>query len=153
MTDYRTICNQLRAVTQGVKCDISNLANAAALLQCGLTDVNWVGFYLYDGNALCLGPFQGKPACVRLQLDRGVCAAAVRGGKTLIVDDVHSFDGHIACDSASDSEIVVPIYAASGNLYGVLDIDSPVYARFTDDDARGLEQFVQVLQQALFGAA
>lgn len=77
----------------------------------------------------------------------------MRGGKTLIVDDVHSFDGHIACDSASDSEIVVPIYAASGNLYGVLDIDSPVYARFTDDDARGLEQFVQVLQQALFGAA
>lgn len=149
ITDYDKICAQLRALTDGVNNNITNLANAAALLWYGIPNINWVGFYLYDGSALTLGPFQGKPACVRLQLNKGVCAAAARSGKTVKVDNVHLFEGHIACDSASNSEIVVPVFDALGKLYGVMDIDSPTFARFTDCDVVGLERFAKELGSAL----
>jgi L-methionine (R)-S-oxide reductase len=126
-------------------------ANMAALLYWSLPDLNWAGFYLLDDASgdLLVGPFQGKPACVRIPLDRGVCGAAASGRRTLVVADVHAFPGHIACDSASNSEVVVPIVLPDGRLLGVLDLDSPLPGRFDDADARGLERLVATFVAAI----
>ena len=147
-TDYVLLCSQLGALTEGVTERVSNLANAASLLWYALEDINWAGFYLLRGDALALGPFMGRPACVRIPLGRGVCGTAAEKNETLVVPDVHRFPGHIACDAASRSEIVVPL-RVNGALYGVLDIDSPVPARFADADRQGLEAFARALERAL----
>lgn len=125
---------------------LADLANAAALLFINLKQINWAGFYLYRGGELVLGPFQGKPACVRIALGSGVCGTAAAARETQLVPDVHQFPGHIACDEASQSEIVVPI-VKGGRLIGVLDIDSPVKERFNEEDRAGLEAFVAILNQ------
>lgn len=142
--NYARLIGQLRALLEGERDPIANLANASALLNQFLDDINWVGFYLYDGEELVLGPFQGLPACVRIPLSRGVCGAAAREQATKRVDDVHAFPGHIACDAASRSEIVIPM-VKDGRLIGVLDIDSPSLARFDEADQRGLEAYADEL--------
>ncbi len=148
MTDYKLLCEQLRALTEGVPHVISNLANASALLYQTLPDLNWAGFYLYEHEKLILGPFQGRTACIEIPIGKGVCGTAAQKGETVVVEDVHAFPGHIACDSASKSEIVVPLYVR-GALFGVLDIDSPVLARFSEADFEGLERFARQLERAL----
>ena len=144
MTDYGTLNAQLSVLVGGVPHRIANLANAAALLYHTLDGLNWAGFYLLEGDALVLGPFQGRPACIEIPVGRGVCGTAVAEGRTQLVPDVHQFPGHIACDSASNSEIVVPI-RADGKIVGVLDLDSPHLGRFTEEDQAGLEEFVRIL--------
>ena len=146
--DYKLLVLQLKSLTDGVKNEITNLANAAALLYNSLDDINWAGFYILKGSELLLGPFQGKPACVKIPLGRGVCGTAAAEKRTQRVDNVHEFKGHIACDSASNSEIVIPVYK-SGELFGVLDIDSPEFCRFSKADEEGLNEFVKVLEGAL----
>ena len=148
MTDYSALNAQLAALVEGVPHPISNLSNAAALLLHSLPDLNWAGFYLLEGEKLVLGPFQGKTACIEIPLGRGVCGTAAAEDRSLLVPDVHMFRGHIACDSASRSEIVVPLHK-DGNVVGVLDIDSPVLYRFTAEDRAGLEQFAAILERAL----
>ena len=148
--NYGSVCEVLAALTQGVPHKIANLANAAALLWQKLPGINWAGFYILEENTLVLGPFQGKPACIEIPVGRGVCGTAVAQDATQLVEDVHAFPGHIACDSASRSEIVIPIHCG-GKVWGVLDIDSPQLARFTREDQEGLERFVAVLEKALFG--
>ena len=145
MTDYSTLNRQLSALVRGVPHRIANLANAAALLYHTLDDLNWAGFYLLEGDLLVLGPFQGKPACIEIAPGRGVCGAAAAQDKTQLVPDVHQFPGHIACDCASNSELVVPIHAG-GKVVGVLDLDSPIIGRFTEEDRADLEAFVRVLE-------
>lgn len=144
MTDYGTLNAQLSALVGGVPHRTANLANAAALLYHTLDGLNWAGFYLLEGDTLVLGPFQGRPACIEIPVGRGVCGTAVAEGKTQLIPDVHQFPGHIACDSASNSEIVVPI-RAYGKIVGVLDLDSPHLGRFTEEDQAGLEEFVRIL--------
>lgn len=144
-TDYQMLNTQLAALIRGVPHQIANLANAAALLYHTLEGLNWAGFYLLEGNTLVLGPFQGKPACIEISVGRGVCGTAVAENRTQLVYDVHQFPGHIACDSASNSEIVVPIHGG-GQIVGVLDIDSPHIGRFTEEDRTGLEEFVRILE-------
>ena len=146
--NYDLICSQLSALMEDVPCQITNLSNAAALLWQELPDINWAGFYKMEGGALVLYPFQGKPACVRIPVGRGVCGTAVAEDRTQLVPDVHKFPGHIACDSASNSEIVVPI-RVKGEIWGVLDIDSPYVERFTPADQAGLERVVKVLEGML----
>lgn len=148
MTDYRSLCAQLAALTEGVPHKIANLANASALLWEHLEKINWAGFYIMEGGKLVLGPFQGKTACIEIGVGKGVCGTAVARDATQLVSDVHQFPGHIACDSASNSEIVVPIHVA-GSIWGVLDIDSPEFGRFTEADREGLEAFVRILEQVL----
>ena len=148
MTDYKLLCAQLRALTEDVPHAISNLANASALLYQSLPDLNWAGFYLCTDGVLVLGPFQGKTACTQIPIGKGVCGTAAQNGKTVVVEDVHLFDGHIACDSASNSEIVIPLFVR-GMLYGVLDIDSPRLARFSEHDRAGLEHFARILEETL----
>lgn len=143
---YETITKQLGALLSGESDTIANLSNAAALLNTFLTDINWVGFYLMKDGELVLGPFQGLPACVRIPVGRGVCGTAVAERKTMLVADVHAFPGHIACDAASNAEIVVPLIK-NGEVIGVLDIDSPSKNRFTTEDQSGLEAFVNTLLQ------
>ena len=145
MTDYGTLNAQLSALVRGVPHRIANLANAAALLYHTLDGLNWAGFYLLEGDTLVLGPFQGRPACIEIPVGRGVCGTAVAEGKTQLVRDVHQFPGHIACDSASNAEIVVPI-RAGGKIVGVLDLDSPHIGRFTEEDQAGLEEFARILE-------
>ena len=145
MTDYRTLNAQLSALVGGVPHPIANLANAAALLYHTLDGLNWAGFYLLEGDALVLGPFQGRPACIEIPVGRGVCGTAVAEGRTQLVPDVHQFPGHIACDSASNSELVTPI-RVGGKIVGVLDVDSPRVGRFTEEDQAGLEGFVRILE-------
>ena len=147
-TDYGLLCRQLAALTEGVTERVSNLANAASLLYHALENVNWAGFYLLRGDVLALGPFMGRPACVRIPVGRGVCGTAAQTRQTVLVPDVHRFPGHIACDEASRSEIVVPLFV-NGALWGVLDIDSPVTERFSETDRRGLEDFARALERAL----
>ncbi|MHA6484200.1 GAF domain-containing protein [Paenibacillus sp. strain BS8-2] len=142
--NYEQLIRQLRALLEGERDPIANMANASALLHQFLEDINWVGFYVYRESELVLGPFQGLPACVRIPLSKGVCGAAASRGKTIRVDDVHTFPGHIACDAASRSEIVVPL-SKNGKLIGVLDIDSPSIARFDEVDERWLELFAEAL--------
>lgn len=134
----------MSALVCGVPHVISNLANASALLWQYLDDVNWVGFYLLEGEKLVLGPFQGRPACIEIPVGRGVCGAAAESKKTQLVPNVHEFAGHIACDSASNSEIVVPLFK-DGELFGVLDIDSPLYSRFDARDKEELEEVARII--------
>ena len=148
MTDYKALNAQLKALTEGIPYKIANLANASALLWEYLQDINWAGFYMMEGGALVLGPFQGKTACIRIPVGKGVCGTAVAENATQRVADVHVFPGHIACDCASNSEIVVPI-RKNGAIIGVLDIDSPLKNRFTEADQEGLEAFVKILESAL----
>ena len=145
---YPLICRQLKALTEGVPHLIANLANASALLKEALTDLNWVGFYLVEEERLVLGPFQGKTACIEIPKGRGVCGTALARDEIILVPDVHAFPGHIACDSASNSEIVVPLHK-DGQVIAVLDIDSPTPGRFTEADAAGLAQVGKCLE-ALF---
>jgi len=147
-TNYTLVARQLSALTEGVPYEVANLANASALLWQRLPDINWAGFYRMEQGILVLGPFQGKPACIEIPVGRGVCGTAVAEDRTQLVYDVHEFPGHIACDCASSSEIVVPIHV-NGEIWGVLDIDSPTVGRFTEADKVGLERFVKVLEQAL----
>ena len=146
--DYKMLCKLLEGLTQDVPHKIANLANASALLWQELPNLNWAGFYLLEGDTLILGPFQGKPACIEILVGKGVCGTAVKENRTLVVPDVHQFPGHIACDCASNSEIVVPIYK-NGEIIGVLDIDSPLFDRFSEEDRVGLEAFVKALEKAL----
>lgn len=150
MTDYEQLNGRLRALIHGVPHRTANLANAAALLRHTLDGLNWAGFYLMEGGVLVLGPFQGKPACIEIPLGRGVCGTAAAEDRTRLVPDVHQFPGHIACDCASNSEIVIPIHAG-GQVAGVLDLDSPLPGRFTEEDRAGLEGFVRVLEEELGG--
>jgi L-methionine (R)-S-oxide reductase len=145
---YREIHQALRGVLTGEADLIANLANGAALLFWNLPAINWAGFYLLKGHELVLGPFQGKIACVRIKLGKGVCGTAAEKRQTLVVANVHEFPGHIACDTASNSEIVVPIIK-DDLLIGVLDVDSPDFARFDDTDKTELEKFVQILTDAI----
>ncbi len=146
--DYALLNARLAALTEDVPYEIANLANAAALLWETLPDINWAGFYKMVDGALVLYPFQGKTACIRISVGRGVCGTAVAEDRTRLVPDVHQFAGHIACDSASNSEIVVPIHVG-GKIWGVLDIDSPYFDRFTEKDQAGLEEFVCILEKIL----
>lgn len=147
--NYRTLIAQVQALTEGVRYEISNLANVSAAIWQEMENINWAGFYLLQQGKLILGPFQGKPACIEIPVGKGVCGTAVREEKTILVEDVYAFPGHIACDCASNSEIVVPIFK-DGAVYGVLDIDSPYLARFTGDDQRGLEELVRTLEKTMF---
>ena len=149
MTDYPELERRLTALIHGVPHFIANLANASALLFDTLEDINWAGFYHMEQGRLVLGPFQGKPACIEIPLNKGVCGAAASKGETVLVKNVHEFPGHIACDSASNSEIVIPI-RKKGAVVGVLDIDSPSIGRFTEDDKEGLERFVKALEREMF---
>ena len=146
--DYQLLCAELRALTEGIPYETANLANASALLWDSLDRINWAGFYKMENGALILGPFQGKPACIRIEVGKGVCGTAVAENATQRVPDVHAFPGHIACDSASNSEIVIPI-RVKGDIWGVLDIDSPLFDRFSPADQAGLEAFVRVLENIL----
>ena len=148
MTNYNLLCAQLKALTENIPHEVANLANASALLWQSLKDINWAGFYKMENGILVLGPFQGKPACIEIPVGRGVCGTAVAEDRTQLVYDVHEFPGHIACDSASNSEIVVPIHV-DGKIWGVLDIDSPDVGRFTLEDQAGLERFAAILEQIL----
>ena len=148
-SDYSTLCRDLVALVDGVPHPIANLANAAALLWQELEDLNWAGFYLSEGDRLVLGPFQGKPACIEIPYGKGVCGTAAEKQEAVVVEDVHEFPGHIACDEASRSEIVVPMMR-NGVVFAVLDLDSPTVGRFTQADRAGLEVFVRVLEKALF---
>ena len=150
---YALLAEQLSALTDGEPHAIPNLANCAALLFYALKDINWAGFYLTQNDAstgkdyLLLGPFQGKTACIRIPSGRGVCGTALATGEVQLVEDVHEFPGHIACDSASNSEIVLPIFQ-NGKVTGVLDIDSPYIARFDEEDKEGLQKLVEILEKA-----
>ena len=146
--DYDALAAQLAALTEDIPYEIANLSNASALLWDTLPDINWAGFYKMADGILVLYPFQGKPACIRIPVGRGVCGTAVAADKVQLVYDVHQFPGHIACDSASNSEIVLPIHV-NGEIWGVLDIDSPFIGRFTEDDRIGLEKFVDTLEKIL----
>ena len=148
IVNYELICAQLSALTEDVPYEIANLSNASALLWQELPDINWAGFYKMVDGALVLHPFQGKPACIRIPVGRGVCGTAVAEDRTQLVPDVHKFPGHIACDSASNSEIVVPIHV-NGEIWGGLDIDSPYPDRFTEADQEGLERFAKILEGIL----
>lgn len=150
MTDYKYMISAMRSLAEGADFNISNLANASALIWSQLSDINWAGFYIMDEGLLKLGPFQGKVACTRIALGRGVCGTAAAEDRTQLVRDVHEFEGHIACDSASNSEIVIPLHL-NGELYGVLDIDSPLIGRFTEEDKEGLEALAKVIEEVLIG--
>ncbi|OXS58384.1 hypothetical protein B1A99_14340 [Cohnella sp. CIP 111063] len=145
--NYGTLTRQLEHLVADEPNRVANLANASALLNQFLDEINWVGFYLLEEEKeeLVLGPFQGLPACIRIPLGKGVCGTAAQQGETVVVDNVHEFPGHIACDAASNSEIVLPLRDRERRLIGVLDIDSPRFARFDADDVRGLTGFVEAL--------
>ncbi|MBQ8620846.1 MAG: GAF domain-containing protein [Oscillospiraceae bacterium] len=146
--DYAALSSELSALIRGIPYETANLANAAALLWQHLPDINWAGFYKLQDGRLVLGPFQGKPACILIPVGKGVCGTAAAEDAVLLVPDVHAFPGHIACDSASNSEIVLPIHK-NGAVWGVLDIDSPHLDRFTEADKAGLSGFVTILEQTL----
>ena len=148
--DYELLCSRLSSLINGVPHRIANLANAAALLFYELENINWAGFYFIENNILVLGPFQGKHACIEIPLGKGVCGTAALKNETVLVKNVHDFPGHIACDAASASEIVIPI-RQRGNVIGVLDIDSPIQNRFSQNDKDGLEKFAQIIQTEIFG--
>lgn len=143
---YQSLCDQLSGLLSGERDWLANTANASALLFMELPDINWAGFYFLYGDELRLGPFQGKPACTRIPVGAGVCGTAAKTGQSQLVEDVHQFPGHIACDAVSASEVVVPLYNGD-RCIGVLDIDSPQVARFTEHDLAGIEAFAQTLLQ------
>jgi len=144
LEQYAELLKQAEAMFAGERDFIANAANLAGLIYYTLPDLNWAGFYLFKGGELVLGPFQGKPACIRIKIGQGVCGYAAEMRKTVIVPDVHKFTGHIACDSASNSEIVVPLIK-EGRLVGVMDVDSPMFNRFDEEDKRGLEKLGELL--------
>jgi L-methionine (R)-S-oxide reductase len=144
---YAELARDLAALLSGERDFIANAANTAALIYDALPDLNWAGFYLYKSGELVLGPFQGKPACVRIALGKGVCGTAAQRRQTVLVEDVHQFPGHIACDSASNSEIVIPLVRGA-ELIGVLDLDSPKFRRFGSVDQRGLEQLAKIFLES-----
>ena len=146
---YSDLAEQAEGILAGEPNLIANAANFSALLFHSLPGLNWAGFYLYDGTELVVGPFQGKPACIRIALGRGVCGTAAQTRQTQLIRDVHSFDGHIACDAASQSEIVVPLVKADGSLLGVWDVDSPSIARFDEDDRAGMEALCEVFMRVV----
>lgn len=146
--DYTLLCRQLDALSDSVRSGITVLANASALLFHSLPDLNWAGFYLVHDRTLRLGPFQGRPACTEIPFGKGVCGQAWEQGRALCVTDVHAFPGHIACDSASSSEIVIPLQIDEKTV-GVLDLDSPLPGRFTEQDQTGLEEFCRTLETCL----
>ena len=145
---YAQLVAQARALLHGERDRVATAANLSALVYHALPDLNWAGFYFFDGAELVVGPFQGQPACVRIPLDRGVCGAAARSGQTQRIEDVEAFPGHIACDAASRSELVVPLFHG-GALVGVFDLDSPVPGRFDVEDQRGLEEIAGVYVESL----
>ncbi|MBO5036647.1 MAG: GAF domain-containing protein [Clostridia bacterium] len=147
--DYNQLSTQLFSLINGVPHKTANLANASALLYNTLDGLNWAGFYLLENDTLVLGPFQGKPACIEIPIGKGVCGTAAAKGETVVVDNVHEFPGHIACDGASNSEIVIPLFE-NGKVVGVLDIDSPLFSRFSPEDKEGLEKFADILQKEIF---
>ena len=142
--DYTMLQAQVQALTEGVPHIIANLANTSAAIWQAMEGINWAGFYLMENGILVLGPFQGKPACIEIPVGKGVCGTAVQKAETILVEDVHQFPGHIACDSASNSEIVVPMIK-DDKIIGVLDIDAPIFERFDEEDKAGLEKFVSIL--------
>ena len=146
--NYQTLTKQAIALVEGETDLIANMSNISALLAMELEEINWVGFYILKGDQLVLGPFQGKPACVRIPVGRGVCGTAIAENRVQRVEDVHQFEGHIACDAASNSEIVIP-FSVNGELYGVLDIDSPILSRFSQSDEDGLVSLLEELQKRL----
>ena len=146
--DFDLLCAQLKSLAEEEKWYVPLMANASALLYHSMEDLNWAGFYFVRGDELVLGPFQGKVACVGIPVGKGVCGAAILRDETLVVPDVHAFPGHIACDSASNSEIVIPLHK-NGEVVGVLDIDSPKLARFGEDDRAGLEAFARAIEDAM----
>ena len=146
--DYHLLIQNAEALLGMTENRVSNLANASALLYDALPDINWAGFYLMENGRLELGPFQGKVACVMIRIGKGVCGTAVEKDATQLVPDVHKFPGHIACDSASNSEIVVPLHK-DGAVFGVLDIDSPLLDRFSEEDRAGLEAFARMVEKCL----
>ncbi len=146
MTDFKLLAAQIKALAEDEPNYIPVLSNASALLYENMEDLNWAGFYLMNKGSLMLGPFQGKVACIRIDVGKGVCGTAVEKDETQLVKDVHQFPGHIACDSASNSEIVVPIHR-NGEVIAVLDIDSPSLNRFDEQDKEGLEHFVKTLEE------
>ena len=146
---YADLARQAEGMLAGEPDLIANAANFSALVFHSLPDLNWAGFYLYDGTELVVGPFQGKPACIRIALGRGVCGTAAQTRETQVIRDVHSFDGHIACDAASQSEIVVPLVKADGSLLGVWDVDSPSIARFDDEDRAGMQALCDIFMRAV----
>lgn len=148
MTDYKLLAKQIEVLAEDEPNFIPVLSNASALLYENMEDLNWAGFYLMDKGSLLLGPFQGKVACIRIELGKGVCGTAAGKDETQLVANVHEFAGHIACDSASNSEIVVPIHK-DGKVVGVLDIDSPSIGRFNEDDKVGLELFARTLEEVI----
>ena len=148
MTDYSEINAMLASIIEGIPYTMTNLANASALLNEKLDGINWVGFYTIKDGRLVLGPFQGKVACTIIPMGKGVCGTAAEKDSTQVVPDVHKFAGHIACDSASNSEIVIPMHRG-GAVFGVLDIDSPLFNRFDENDRKGLEEFVSILEKSL----
>lgn len=145
---YEELCLQLEGLLQDVPYLLANLANTSALLNQAMPDINWVGFYLMQNGKLVLGPFQGKPACVEIEAGKGVCGTAVLRDEVVLVKNVHEFPGHIACDSASNSEIVLPIHV-DGEIVGVLDIDSPLVGRFDEEDREGLTKVVRVVEEKM----
>lgn len=145
---YRLLKVRLQGMADSTPELIANLANMSALLNQAMTDINWVGFYLMKNGRLILGPFQGKPACVEIPAGQGVCGAAAERDEIVLVENVHEFPGHIACDSASQSEIVIPMHK-DGEIFGVLDIDSPIIARFDEEDLRGLYELVLIFERWL----
>ncbi len=144
---YAQLAEQAKALLAGERDRVANAANLSALVYHALPELNWAGFYFYDGNELVVGPFQGLPACVRIPLDRGVCGAAASSRQTQLVEDVHAFPGHIACDAASRSELVVPLFRDE-QLIGVFDLDSPLPARFDQDDRQGLERIAAIFLES-----
>jgi L-methionine (R)-S-oxide reductase len=148
---YEDLLQQARGLLAGEHNLIANAANFSALVYHSLPELNWAGFYLFDGTELVVGPFQGKPACIRIALGRGVCGTAAQSRQTQLVRDVNAFDGHIACDAASQSEIVVPLVKADGSLLGVWDVDSPVTDRFDEQDRTGMEALCGVFMEAVHG--
>ena len=144
---YIDLAQSLRNLLGEERDPIANMANMASLLYFSLPSINWSGFYIYDGQELVLGPFHGKPACVRIQMGKGVCGTSAFKRETLMIGNVHEVPGHIACDADSKSEIVIPLIK-DDIIIGVLDIDSPIYARFDEDDKHGLQQLIEILQFA-----
>ena len=148
--DYALLARQMRALLEDETDTVACLANASALLNASLGGINWVGFYVAKNGELLLGPFQGKPACMHIPFGAGVCGTAFSSNETVCVEDVHEFSGHIACDSASNSEIVIPLHSKAGDVVAVLDIDSPHFARFTAADSEGLEAVAREIEKVCF---
>ncbi len=146
---YSDLTRQAQSLLGGETNLIANMANLSALIFNSMPDINWAGFYLVDGNELVLGPFQGQPACIRIPMGKGVCGTGAATAESQLVDDVHAFDGHIACDAASNSEIVIP-FCHGGEVIGVLDIDSPTKGRFNQQDVAGMEAIIKILVEAVF---